>query len=111
MELPPPPPRTYTFAKISQKFLQNRGFCLKFLHFAPPHFGPCPPTCRQVPTALIIETSSKVVLILKFKYVSIPLVDTYDMMRTHHRQTKMTRQKTVKTALYLQKLSAAAGFF
>ena len=45
-----PPP---TFAKISPKFLQNRGFCLKFLPFAP-HFGHCPPTCRQVPTALLI---------------------------------------------------------
>ena len=42
-----------TFAKISPKFLQNGRFCLKFLLFAPPLWT-LPPTCRQVPTALML---------------------------------------------------------
>ena len=43
-----------TFAKISPKFLQNRGFCLKFLLFAP-HFGPCPPLVGKFQQPWIID--------------------------------------------------------
>ena len=40
-----------TFAKISPKFLQNRGFFLKFLFFCP-QLWTLPPTCRKVATTL-----------------------------------------------------------
>ena len=43
-----------TFAEISPKLPQNKGFYLKFLFFAP-HFWSCLPTCRQVPTPLGIH--------------------------------------------------------